>query len=504
MKRIAISLFFTMTLLCIPSTLTAQTFTMSNGTITGCSGTLLDPGGTGNYPGNTTVVQTICAPNASCIQLNWNLMDMESCCDFINIYDGPSVNSTPLGGYTGQGLPPSISSSGPCITIEFYSDLTTHYQGFSVDISCGACGLGPVATTADCDSSIQVCSATTSFPITANGSGSFNEIPSPGLFGNPLVNPGSTNDGCLQNGELNSTWLIFRIATPGLLEFHFGGPANPQTGFYDWIMYDLTNANCASIAANTIAPVRCNWNCDNQGGTGMAVPLNWPFLATACNYEPPMVVNVNQIFVICFSNWSNANGTVGFNFETGAGNAGVDCSPILSYNDLYLLVDEEEEGNRLTWITQAFQEADQYLVERSVDGGDWSLLANVPAASDHGFTFLDPAPAGERARYRVAMIDQNGFQSYSNEVEIKLPVQDGVNLYPNPVANQLKVRIGQPQQTRLFGQVMDIQGKVVATMEVDALQGLALETQLDIAVLPAGMYFLRINGEVKSFTKARP
>jgi|GEM_PF-6490737 len=502
MKRIALYSLFAMTFLCITETSSAQTFTMSNGTLSTCSGTLLDPGGTGNYPGNQSIVQTICAPTNGCIYLNWNLMDMESCCDFINIYDGPSTASTPLGAYTGQGLPPIISSSGSCITIEFYSDLTTHLQGFSVDISCGPCGFGPAPTTADCDSSIQVCSSTTSFPITANGSGSFSDIPPPGSFGNPLINPGSTNDGCLQNGELNSTWLIFRIATPGLLEFHFGGPANPQSGFYDWIMYDMTNATCANIPANAIAPIRCNWNCASNGGTGMATFANQPVLANPCNYEPPMNVNVNQLFVICFSNWSNSNGTVGFNFETGSGNAGVDCSPILHYNDLYLLAEPEAGGNRLTWLTQAFQEADQYLVERSLDGGDWNLLAQIPAQADHDFNYFDPTPIGGRVRYRVAMIDQNGFQSYSNEVEIALPDQTGIALYPNPASTQLKIRVGQPGREYLQGKVMDVRGRVVARLTVKAPQLQAMESSLDITQLPPGMYFLHLNGKVKAFSKA--
>lgn len=483
------------TLLC-SNFLPGQNITMTNGTITTCSGTLLDPGGTGNYPNGQLVVMTICSGTSQCINLDFTMMDIEACCDFINIYDGPSTASQPLGGYMGTVPPPNMSSSGNCITIEFFSDNSITGAGFAANITCGTCGFGQAATTADCDSAIQVCSSTASFPITANGFGTFNEVPASGLFGNPVVNPASNNTGCLLSGELNSTWLIFRIQTPGLLEFHFGSNGNPQNGFYDWIMYDMTYNDCSDISNNNIAPVRCNWNCASSGGTGVATPAHIPFLGSACNYEPPWNVAINQIFVICFSNWSNANGTVGFNFETNSGNAGVDCSPILHANDIYTLVDRESEGNRISWVTQAWQSASTYLIERAIDSDDWAVLSEIEAGSGHGFEYFDPAAAGGVARYRVAMIDENGFQSYSNVVEVALPAKNGIELFPNPARGQVQVRVGQPAQERLQASIMDANGRIVAIHEIDAPGLVSVDTEIDLSGIPEGIYFLRVNGRV--------
>lgn len=477
--------------------------TMTNGTLTTCNTTLLDPGGIFNYNNNETVVMTICGTAGQCLNLNWTMIDIESCCDFINIYDGPSTTSQPLGSYMGTVPPPNISSSGNCITLEFFSDGSITGAGFSVDITCGTCGNNAVANTADCDSAIQVCSSTASFPITANGSGNFQDIPPSGSVANPFTNPASLNTGCLLGGELNSTWLVFRIQNPGLLEFHFGTGVNPQTGFYDWIMYDLTNNNCSDIPNNNIAPIRCNWNCANSGGTGVASPANIPLLGSPCNYEPPWNVTSNQLFVLCFSNWSNANGTVGFNFETGPGNAGVDCSPILQAGDLYLLAHREEEGNRLTWVTQDFQSASSYLIERTIDHDDWAVLSELDASSDHGFEYFDPAPAGGIARYRVSMIDENGFQTYSNIVEVELPNRDGIEIFPNPAIGKVSVRIGQPSYETLKATIMDTRGCILAVQEIAAPGLTPVNAELSLDGLPSGMYFLRVNGKTTHFIVAQ-
>ncbi len=503
MKRLQFTLILSALLLILASNSQGQTFTMTNNTLVTCGGTITDPGGIFNYPNNSSVVMTICGTAGQCLNLNFTMMDMESCCDFLNIYDGASTLSQPLGSYSGTALPPAISSSGNCITLEFFSDFSVTGAGFSANISCGTCGSGPAATTADCDSSIQVCSATTSFPITANGFGTFNEIPISGTTGNPSINPASLNSGCLLNGELNSTWLIFRIQTPGALECHFGTGVNPQSGYYDWIMYDLTNGSCADIPANNIAPIRCNWNCSSFGGTGIAGAANIPLGASACNYEPPINVATNQLFVMCFSNWSNANGTVGFNFETGTGNAGVDCSPILQAGDLYLLADRVTGGNRLRWVTQSFQDASTYLIERAVDGNDWAVLSEIDASSNHGFEYFDPAVAGGVARYRVAMMDDNGMMTYSNVVEVALPAEDGIELFPNPAREQIKIRIGQPMAENLELLILDMGGRVLQ-QEVIQTPGLEpVDHTLQLQGLAEGMYFVKVNGKVTPFAVTR-
>ena len=81
------------------------------------------------------------------------------------------------------------------------------------------------------------------FLIDPNGEGlDINEIPVSGSLGNPFYDGiattpwGTTNMGCLQIDESNSTWMSVHVSGGGDLEFVFGGNGS-QAGFYDWIMY---------------------------------------------------------------------------------------------------------------------------------------------------------------------------------------------------------------------------------------------------------------------------
>ena len=69
----------------------------------------------------------------------------------------------------------------------------------------------------DCDNSIEACT-NPSFAVTPNGFGAIEEFQS-GTITNPSSNPNATpgNSGCLLSGELNSTWLLITVTSPGTL-----------------------------------------------------------------------------------------------------------------------------------------------------------------------------------------------------------------------------------------------------------------------------------------------
>ena len=194
-----------------------------------------------------------------------------------------------------------------------------------------------------------------SFSIDPNGIGTMNEIPSLGSVGNPLLywgdgtlSPwGSDNEGCLQNNELNSTWMVVNIAQGGLLEFTFGG-LGTQAGFYDWIMYPYSAGTCSDIPANAQAPVTCNWNWVSFGGTGLASTV--PGGGDPGNYEPPLAVQTGEQYLICFSNWSSVSTVVPLQF---GGTAVVSCEPVvlpielLSFEAMTIT-----DGVELNWVTR--------------------------------------------------------------------------------------------------------------------------------------------------------
>ena len=127
--------------ICITSTVSAPTITMTNGSTSSCGATFLDPGGAGNYANNSNFTYTICPTTAGArLKAVFTAFATESGWDYLYIYDGNSTGATLLGTYTGSTSPGTVqastSNASGCLTFVFTSDGTNVAAGWSADISC--------------------------------------------------------------------------------------------------------------------------------------------------------------------------------------------------------------------------------------------------------------------------------------------------------------------------------------------------------------------------------
>ena len=226
-------------------------------------------------------------------------------------------------------------------------------------------------TASDCIDAVNICT-NLGFQISPNGVGAVNELTGPMSFtpyihqlSNPdydgffNLNPwGTTNEGCLKDGEKNSTWMIINVATTGTLEMTFGAGsgATAQSGYYDWAMWTYGPNSCADITGNTLAPIRCNWNGSPTGGTGIV--NNIPAGGSSLNYEPGLNVVCGDKFILCFSNYNSVSTTVPIVFT---GSATISCNtfiPIVVNDDTICEGDcsnlTASGGNTYTWNSSPF------------------------------------------------------------------------------------------------------------------------------------------------------
>lgn len=356
--------------------------------------------------------------------------------------------------------------------------------------------LSQAVTASDCVDGVNVCTDL-SFQIDPNGEGSnTNEIPASGTVGNPLYdgfttyNPWGTNNfGCLQIGESNSTWMYVNISGGGNLEFTFGG-GGTQTGFYDWIMYPA-NIDCATIAAGTTAPVRCNWNNADNGGTGLAATP--PVGGDTGNYEPPLNVNAGEIYIICFSNYSSVTTSVPLQF---GGTATVSCTPLpvelLSFNAILT----EERQIRLRWATISEKENDFFSIERSEDGVNFESIGfvegvgNSTELEEYGFMDDHPVPGGI-SYYRLKQVDNSGEFEYSNVAAVDVPMEDLVEVYPNPSYGSLIIRTGVEETSMLSVKLTNLSGRVIYQDRIQVMNGKA---DVDLNMINPGVYTIEVTG----------
>uniref|UniRef100_A0A8C0YI17 CUB and zona pellucida-like domain-containing protein 1 n=1 Tax=Cyprinus carpio carpio TaxID=630221 RepID=A0A8C0YI17_CYPCA len=99
------------------------------GNMTDWRGVLLSPRYPNNYPNNAQCTWTIHSTGNATVSLIFTDVDLETCCDYIKVYDGPSTLHPFLGEireYRNQ----SFKSSNNDLTVFFYSDHSVTRRGF--------------------------------------------------------------------------------------------------------------------------------------------------------------------------------------------------------------------------------------------------------------------------------------------------------------------------------------------------------------------------------------
>ncbi|MCS6991143.1 MAG: hypothetical protein NZL95_04705 [Chitinophagales bacterium] len=161
-------------------------------------------------------------------------------------------------------------------------------------------GTGPFTpTSADCEGALDVCGTTFTNADNSNGCGNIQDVTGTCTVSNPCTNPASSNWGCWLSGELNVRFFKLQIQTSGTLAWTLSGTG---TGFFDWLLWDITTQGCAGIKNNTLPPVRCNWNASSIGMTGMQSTV--PPGGVPGNFEQPLNVTAGQTYILGISNWS--------------------------------------------------------------------------------------------------------------------------------------------------------------------------------------------------------
>jgi hypothetical protein len=354
------------------------------------------------------------------------------------------------------------------------------------------CGVVNPVTASDCNVAVNVCE-NLNFLIDPNGYGTLNEMPPPGTLTNPYYDYGdginspwgTDHFGCLQSGELNSTWMILNIWQGGSLTFTFGGNG-AQAGYYDWIMYPYDpDVTCQNIYNNTQPPVRCNWNLTSFGGTGLASVI--PPGGNAGNFEPPLNVVTGQQYLICFSNYSSVVTGVPLDF---GGTAVVGCGElVLPVNLISFRAHEIEEAVFLEWTTVSEINNDYFIVEHSIHGSEWNSIGVVDGNGTiqevKKYSLLHHSPSQGKNYYRLKQVDFNGRFKISEEVFLFFSKSKSV-IYPNPNEGRFLIHQNCPFS------IIDVAGRIQAHQQIK-LSDEVIEIILTEA--KSGIYILKSNCE---------
>jgi len=164
----------------------------------------------------------------------------------------------------------------------------------------------------------------------------------------------------------------------------------------------------------------------------------------------------------------------------------------------------------IRWQVANELNVERYIVENSINGRDFTRLAEVPATGQANYYVevpVDNPVKSARLFLRLRMVDRDGSVKFSNAVSVAntcLPKSNTVLLYPNPVkeAEVLTITSNQNFNGRYRLQVNDVSGKIVL------LRTLTLQDAKSFSFphkqLAAGKYFLLIEREDKTQSDSLP
>ena len=154
----------------------------------------------------------------------------------------------------------------------------------------------------------------------------------------------------------------------------------------------------------------------------------------------------------------------------------------------------------LQWKTENEVNTSSFVVDRSIDGRNYSPIGSATAANTPGIHYYDFTDANivsfgvRNIYYRLRLIDIDGRYTYSNIIVLSLvesrPI---VLLYPNPAMDKLNLTITVSQPERLNWQLSDNSGRTVKTGVYNVSPG-STAVSIDIAGLSSGIYIMQIRG----------
>jgi len=167
----------------------------------------------------------------------------------------------------------------------------------------------------------------------------------------------------------------------------------------------------------------------------------------------------------------------------------------------------EKERVILKWTTENEELYQSFEVLRSIDGGNsFQSLSNVNgkgfAFNTNTYAITDAQPFAGMATYRLVQRNQQGQIRYT---DMKVVDRSSAPItyftaYPNPVSDQLQVRVSAIRGGKATAEVYDMNGRRMVSQSFNAFTGIQTIT-MNLGKLGNGTYLLKVTVDGKTGTQ---
>ena len=162
---------------------------------------------------------------------------------------------------------------------------------------------------------------------------------------------------------------------------------------------------------------------------------------------------------------------------------------------------ENGAANTINWKTATEINVRHFVVEKSIDGKNWTIVGEKLPNTSKNYRLDDNTPFST-TYYRLKNVDNDGREDVSNTVVVNRKTGKFAitSVFPNPTTSDVNLMFETTENASIIINVQDIFGRVILTQKVEANQGFNLVT-VNTAEILAGTYFLNLNDGSSILTK---
>ena len=145
----------------------------------------------------------------------------------------------------------------------------------------------------------------------------------------------------------------------------------------------------------------------------------------------------------------------------------------------------------LTWQVGTEINVKQYEVEESFNGINYKTITvqNALHQSEYAYSLSTENIKGRRVYYRIKKVDVDGKFAYSDVFTIHLLIGTKMDVFPNPVRNELTVRLNNNANVETDLVITDVVGKIILNKKVNIVNGVI---RTNVSSLNNGTYFIKL------------